>query len=70
MSKLVSQTNSGEASVLRFCRTLGLSGFREFRVALPGRLSDKARRLTQHLATELACKTGNCEPERGLPTFG
>ncbi|TIL34056.1 hypothetical protein [Mesorhizobium sp.] len=39
ISKLVSQTNSGEASVLRFCRTLGLSGFREFRVALPGRLS-------------------------------
>ncbi|TIL65080.1 MAG: hypothetical protein E5Y77_23740 [Mesorhizobium sp.] len=24
---------------MRFCRTLGLSGFREFRVALPGRLS-------------------------------
>ncbi|RWX58918.1 MurR/RpiR family transcriptional regulator, partial [Mesorhizobium sp. M4B.F.Ca.ET.089.01.1.1] len=39
IAKLVSQTNSGEASVLRFCRTRGLSGFREFRVALPGRLS-------------------------------
>ncbi|RWD23174.1 MAG: hypothetical protein E5Y88_21455 [Mesorhizobium sp.] len=39
ISKLASQTNGGEASVLRFWRTLGLSGFREFRVELPGRLS-------------------------------
>ncbi|RWB63235.1 MAG: MurR/RpiR family transcriptional regulator [Mesorhizobium sp.] len=53
ISKLARQTNSGEASIVRFCRTLGFSGFREFRMAFTGEIErDKARRLTQYLTTE------------------
>ncbi|MEZ2127920.1 MULTISPECIES: MurR/RpiR family transcriptional regulator [unclassified Sinorhizobium] len=32
------QTESGQASVVRFCRTLGFSGFPEFKIALSGEI--------------------------------
>lgn len=53
ISELARHTNSGEASIVRFCRTLGFSGFREFKVAFAAEIEhDKARRLTQYLTTE------------------
>ncbi|MHC2303347.1 DNA-binding MurR/RpiR family transcriptional regulator [Rhizobium mongolense] len=53
ISELARLTSSGEASIVRFCRTLGFSGFREFRMAFTGEIErDKARRATQYLGSE------------------
>jgi DNA-binding MurR/RpiR family transcriptional regulator len=53
ISELARHTNSGDASIVRFCRTLGFSGFREFRMAFAAEIErDKARRQTQYLTTE------------------
>lgn len=53
ISELARRTNSGEASIVRFCRTLGFSGFREFKIAFAAEIErDKARRFVQHLTPE------------------
>jgi len=38
IADLARNTNSGPASIVRFCRTLGFSGFREFKIALSGEI--------------------------------
>ncbi|MBA1142303.1 MurR/RpiR family transcriptional regulator [Mesorhizobium neociceri] len=38
IADLAHNTATGSASIVRFCRTLGLSGFREFKIALSGEI--------------------------------
>ncbi|WP_442967338.1 hypothetical protein [Rhizobium sp. AG207R] len=44
MAELAHNTDSGSASIVRFCRILGFSGFREFKIALSGEI-ERARAL-------------------------
>lgn len=46
VTDLAQQTGSGKASIVRYCQTLGYSGFREFKIALSGEIErDRTRRL-------------------------
>ncbi|MDX0017569.1 SIS domain-containing protein [Sinorhizobium meliloti] len=44
VAELAHNTDSGSASIVRFCRMLGFSGFREFKIALSGEI-ERARAL-------------------------
>ncbi|MCZ3378201.1 MurR/RpiR family transcriptional regulator [Rhizobium sp. AG207R] len=44
VAELAHNTDSGSASIVRFCRILGFSGFREFKIALSGEI-ERARAL-------------------------
>ncbi|TIV44581.1 MAG: MurR/RpiR family transcriptional regulator [Mesorhizobium sp.] len=48
IADLARNTATGSASIVRFCRTLGLSGFREFKIALSGEI--ERRKLSGELA--------------------
>lgn len=53
VADLARRTDSGQASVVRFCRTLGFSGFREFKIALSGEIQrERAFDLAQRAALE------------------
>ncbi|WP_461513426.1 MurR/RpiR family transcriptional regulator [Rhizobium mongolense] len=53
IADLARNTGSGSASIIRFCRMLGFSGFREFKIALSGEIERrKAFGLARPVAPE------------------
>ena len=72
VNALAKKTFSSNASVLRMCRKMGLSGYREFQIALLARLSmqqNKGERISRHnapnammelMSNAIAEAAGNC----------
>lgn len=55
VTDLAQQTGSGKASIVRYCQTLGYSGFREFKIALSGEIErDRTRRLASRPETTIS----------------
>ncbi|PZM12954.1 MurR/RpiR family transcriptional regulator [Rhizobium tubonense] len=55
IGELASNTDSGQASVVRYCRLLGFQGFREFKIAFTGEIErDKARRVSRGISDDLS----------------
>ncbi|WP_107676178.1 MurR/RpiR family transcriptional regulator [Agrobacterium sp. LAD9] len=53
VADLARNTGSGPASIVRFCRTLGFSGFRDFKIALSGEIErGRILNLAQRTAPE------------------
>ncbi|MDE3761392.1 MurR/RpiR family transcriptional regulator [Sinorhizobium meliloti] len=75
-AQVASSSKSGQASVIRFCRTVGFDGFQDFKLALAGELAtrplrsaepDTSRKLSDQLGDNLIAAI---QENRSLLNFG